>query len=239
MIRDARLLSNRKPCNLGIFTASNQTIPANGKGDLAMSTRNTLIKFNDVVACEHLTHNIISISQLAAKGHTVLFDESGGYVIREANAHVLQGLKKTAFIKAIKEDGLYITKINHVEANQIKINNVSRMTWHRRMGHLNFSDMDRLNNLTTGYSVGDKEEEDCLPCILSKSKRKSYKRSSNRASRPGEIFDVGVINEESFQGFKYYILFVDDYSRYSILFPLKRKSESEDYIKHHLSRQCS
>jgi hypothetical protein len=99
MIRDARLLSNRKPCNLGIV----QTIPANGKGDLALSTRNTMIKFNDVVACENLTHNIISISQLAAKGHTVLFDESGGYVIREANAHVLQGLKKTAFIKALKE----------------------------------------------------------------------------------------------------------------------------------------
>jgi hypothetical protein len=47
-------------------------------------------------------------------------------------------------------------------------------------------------------------------------------------------FDIGVINEESFQGFKYYILFVDDYSRYSILYPLKRKSELEDYIKHHL-----
>jgi hypothetical protein len=94
--------------------------------------------------------------------------------------------------------------------------------------------MNHLKKTATGFKVTEESIDDSIPCILSKSKRRSYESSQNRATRPGERvhFDIGVVNVESFQDFKYYILFVDDFSIYSIMFPLK--GESEEYIKHHI-----
>ena len=65
------------------MTASNQIIALKCKGDSVLSNKNYAIKFNDVIGCDHLSHNIISISKLTAKGHVVLFDSSGGYVIKD------------------------------------------------------------------------------------------------------------------------------------------------------------
>jgi len=203
-----------------------------------MSNKNNVIKFNDVVGCDHLNHNIISISKLVARGHVVLFDNSGGYVIEDTKVGQLDHLKSTAFLQATEVNGLYNLNLYQSEVNYTRsLNaNTSKMTWHRRLGHLNFDSIDRMKKLVTGYQVIDENIEDCIPCIVSKSKRRSYKSSQSRATRPGEIvhFDIGVVNEPSFQNFKYYILFVDDFSRYSILYPLQRKGESEEYIKHHI-----
>jgi hypothetical protein len=238
MIKDIHLLSNVKPCNLGITTASNQLIPASGTGELNMSSENCMVKFKRVVACDQLNHNLISISQLAARGHVVIFDKSGGYVIEDSNIKMLNDLKSRAFLQAKEENGLYNLRLNQSKVNHTRSSTAAtRMIWHRRLGHLNFDSMNQMAKLVTGYVVGDDTEEDCVPCVVSKSKRRSYKRSSNRATRPGELvhFDIGVINDESFQGFKYYILFVDDFSRYSILYPLRKKSDAEEYIIAHLN----
>lgn len=65
-------------------------------------------------------------------------------------------------------------------------------------------------------------------CALSKSKKLSFSSSSSCRKQPLDLIHVDVWDPPilSNQGFKYYILFVDDYSRYSWVFPMKLKFEA-------------
>jgi hypothetical protein len=85
----------------------------------------------DVIGCDHLSHNKISISKLTAKGHVVLFDSCGGYVIKYPNTRYLEDLKSTAFLQATEENGLYTLNLNHLEVNHVNLTARSRMDWHR------------------------------------------------------------------------------------------------------------
>ena len=68
----------------------------------------------------------------------------------------------------------------------------------------------------------------CEPCQLGKSSRLPFGSSLSSTSRPLELLHSDVWGSaplSSMSGFRYYVLFVDDYSRYSWLFPIQCKSD--------------
>lgn len=66
-----------------------------------------------------------------------------------------------------------------------------------------------------------------MPCQLGKSKQLPFNKFDHVSSRPLELIhsDVWTSPVLSINGFKSYVLFIDDFSRYSWLFPLKFKSD--------------
>lgn len=75
----------------------------------------------------------------------------------------------------------------------------------------------------------NKEIEFFNACQLGKSYKLLFTASSNKASKPLDLihFDIwGPAPLLSKHGFKYYIIFLDDFSRYTWIFPLKAKSEA-------------
>ena len=94
--------------------------------------------------------------------------------------------------------------------------------WHQRLGHpsdIVLSNMfSSLNNASHG----------CEVCRFSKQTRLSFSSSVTQKSRPFELVhsDVwGPAPLESHDGFKYFVIFVDDYSRATWLYLLKSTSE--------------
>lgn len=68
----------------------------------------------------------------------------------------------------------------------------------------------------------------CASCQQGKSKKLPFPTPTSRASRPLELAhsDVwGLSPISSISGFRFYVLFVDDFSRYCSLYPLCNKSE--------------
>ena len=68
----------------------------------------------------------------------------------------------------------------------------------------------------------------CDACIFAKSARLPFnKRAPKYAVRPGEVFytDIGVLPIESFSGYRYFVVFVDEYTRYLFTYLLKRRDE--------------
>ena len=65
-------------------------------------------------------------------------------------------------------------------------------------------------------------------CKLGKAKKGSYPKHSNfRASKPGELVHSDICGPiQPSRGFKYFLVFIDDYSRYSQVFLLNQKSEA-------------
>jgi len=106
------------------------------------------------------------------------------------------------------------------------------MKWHQRYGHLNLNDLKKLvaNDLVTGMSINQKKINDinCEICYKCKIHQLPYKRSSNRAKAVLELVhsDIcGPIETESLGGARYFVTFVDDFSRYTEDAMLRSRSE--------------
>ena len=76
-------------------------------------------------------------------------------------------------------------------------------------------------------SHGTADVKFCDSCPLGKSTKLPFSKSESMSQFPLELLhsDVWCSPVMSVEGFRYYLLFVDDYSRYSWIFPMKNKSE--------------
>ncbi|KAI0999360.1 hypothetical protein K3495_g8834 [Podosphaera aphanis] len=130
--------------------------------------------------------------------------------------------------------------------NQISIPALSWHDAHKRLGHISLTSLKFLlnNKLLEGFEI-DKSEEiplklDCESCILAKAHRASFsKRTDNRTSAFGDLThtDVwGSVNVKNTPGGnKYFILFIDDYTRYTTVKFMKDKAS----IKQQLINYCT
>jgi len=68
----------------------------------------------------------------------------------------------------------------------------------------------------------------CRGCIQGKSHRSSFPSSEHRTTRPLELVhsDVaGPFSEKTFQGFRYFVTFIDDCTRYDAVYLMHGKDE--------------
>ena len=112
------------------------------------------------------------------------------------------------------------------------------LTWHRRLGHLNSKSVLELEkkNLVKGISItGEKWELECETCLISKQTRTPFpKNTANRATRCGELIhsDIwGPAPVETNKGYRYFASFVDDFSRFTTVYLLKRKSDYATFFE--------
>jgi hypothetical protein len=66
----------------------------------------------------------------------------------------------------------------------------------------------------------------CEPCLAGKMHSNPFPSSQWRASMPLVLVhtDVHQVPYPSFSGFRYWVSFIDDYSRYCFILPIKAKS---------------
>lgn len=98
--------------------------------------------------------------------------------------------------------------------------------WHRRLGHLSFGYLQKLNSsLFSNCSVSDFK---CDVCELAKSHRITYSPSFNKSSEPFSIIhsDVwGPARIPSFSGARYFVTFIDECTRMLWVSLITHKSE--------------
>jgi hypothetical protein len=92
--------------------------------------------------------------------------------------------------------------------------------WHRRPAHIKPT---TLRSLIDGYT---KHDSMCTACIEAKHKQKIIKVKTKRTTKPFELIhsDVcGSFSTPTSAGHHYYILFIDDYTRYTSIWVLPDK----------------
>ena len=105
------------------------------------------------------------------------------------------------------------------------------MMWHFLFGHLHFAGLMELvkKGMVHGLPSIEFKSKLCEECILGKQSRTSFPRNAKYQAKEqlGLIHtDVcGPITPESFSGKRYFISFVDDFSRKTWVYFLKEKSE--------------
>ncbi|CAA7035584.1 unnamed protein product [Microthlaspi erraticum] len=138
-------------------------------------------------------------------------------------------LNEKVVSKGPRNKGLYVLESNEFEA--LYSNRqcaVSEEIWHHRLGHSNSGILQHLQS-NKAISVSNKHSSRvCEPCQMSKSSRLKFSVSASSVLNPLDRIHCDLWGPSpvvSNQGFKYYALFIDEFSRYSWLFPLRAKSE--------------
>jgi len=104
---------------------------------------------------------------------------------------------------------------------------------HRRLCHHHLAGIRKLllDNLVTGLKLDSKAEPNlvCEACKAGNMHADPFPTSSTRASRPLQLVhsDVhGPVKVSTNQGYRFWVSFIDDFSRFKAVYLLKRKSET-------------
>ena len=109
--------------------------------------------------------------------------------------------------------------------------------WHFWYGHLNFGGLKTLQqkNMVIGLPQFSSPSEVCEDCVVSKQHRETFPKG--KAWRAKKVLELvhsdlcGPINPTSNGGKRYFITFVDDFSRKTWVYFLQQKSEAFEVFK--------
>jgi len=98
--------------------------------------------------------------------------------------------------------------------------------WHRRLGHPSFHYLKHvLPDLFMNTQISDLK---CDTCILAKSHRATYPLSMNKSDTPFALINSDVWGPSpvmNMSGIRWFVIFVDDYTRMTWLYLMKHKDE--------------
>ena len=107
----------------------------------------------------------------------------------------------------------------------------SSRIWHERFGHLNFRYMQQLSKhrLVDGLPDIYFSKGVCEGCVLEKHHQEKFdKGKSQRASTPLDLIHsdlMGPFSHPSISKERFYLIFVDDFSRFTWIYFLRKKYE--------------
>ena len=109
--------------------------------------------------------------------------------------------------------------------------------WHNRLGHPSTRVLDKVLHVVDDH-VTSRAIPFCDSCPLGKSHRLFHGLSDSKATSPLALAysDVwGPAPLPSNEGYRYYVHFLDDYSRFTWIYPLQAKSEVKTVFMHFLA----
>lgn len=209
-----------------IVVANQASVSVLCSGDTKITTivnnKEHEITVKNVLCIPNLTANLLSVSQLIENGNKVSFQKGTCYIKNRQNE--LVG-------KAELVNGVY--RLNVKSASLLAASAMTSGTdWHRRMGHLNSKDLNAMKNgAVEGLMYNDKADVsklNCTVCCEGKQTRLPFPLSNNRSKAVLDVVhaDVcGPMETKSIGLHRYFLLFVDDYSRMTFVYFLRNKSE--------------
>ncbi|KAK1414359.1 hypothetical protein QVD17_30103 [Tagetes erecta] len=172
--------------------------------------------FPDTGANSHVTPDLASLGTSEAyMGDDALHDIS----------------TRTTLLTGPSKDGLYslaLPQLRSIHKSAFSATRASSTVWHQRLGHPH---PRLLRTMLSKYllPVSDKHFNSvCASCQLGKSSKLSLNKSSFRSNGILDLIfcDVwGPASDLSFDGHRYFMLCVDQYSKFMWIFHLKQKSD--------------
>lgn len=197
------------------------------RGLVKVNGTNLKCKLENVLFCKDLSCNLFSIRRIEEAGMKTVFQNKKVNIYR-GDYLVLQAERRVK---------LYEFYLNvHSSASANLTTSQQNNLWHKRLGHLNFNDMKKLYSITNGMQIIEGEKSFCEDCIFGKQSRGPFKAkvNVNKTCRKLQLIhsDVcGPMTPTSWDGKKYIVTFIDDYSHFTSVYMMSNKSETLDKFK--------
>lgn len=224
----------------GIVKVANNTIEkVNGKGTCNVNLVNengqiSTAKLADVLYAPNIQGNLISVKKLMNNGFKIIFDKG--------LCEIQRNDKQMALADEI--NGLFtLRQLSVVNACSDKEEKKYCLhEWHRLFGHRDVAAIKRMhkNEMIHGLNLCDCGQQiQCEVCLEAKTTRLPFPISKHKSKSVLEIIhtDVcGPMQTESLHGKKRYLLtLIDDYSKFTVVYFLRQKSETEQKIREYIA----
>src|SRR4051812_42084549 len=221
--------------------AEDSTLMAEGVGDVLIEKKDgghSMIK--DVLYIPGIKCNLLSIGQLLEKGCNIRLEDK---ILRFVDASGVLILKAPMATNRTFKVELKVLEHRCLATAASR----EEWLWHYRLGHLNFCDLKALQQegMVTGLPHINVPAELCEECVKGKQHKGSFsKDAGHRTNAHLEVVysDVcGPMQVDTLGGNRYFVTFIDDFSRKLWTYVIKRKDEVFDVFKRFKSmaeRQC-
>ncbi len=235
LTKNQSLLHNYMPLPqpLEVRFGDNGMKVAIGKGEVHLSiVKSKVVRIPNVYYVPGLLKNLLSVSEATSNGTIIEFHHNCAIIFYK--------LPTDEVIKVMCPKAGRLYPLQMVDRTPIQAlvalgnNNVnSTLLWHYRLGHLNPKSMKtcQIHKLLEG--IPDKPFKYisvCEGCIYGKQSRQKFPNENHKKTeRPLQLIHsdlCGPMQSLSLDGNKYFISFIDDYTRFTILYFLKAKSGS-------------
>ncbi|GKD35608.1 gag-pol polyprotein [Tanacetum coccineum] len=148
---------------------------------------------------------------------------------------LMKGEKVTANLYQLKGDIMGEAEAlvgSHSTSHRVAI------TWHQKLGHMSEQGMKILVERKLLPGLTKVSLPFCEHCVISKQHRLKFKTSNSRSVYVLELVhsDVWQAPVLSLGGAKYFVSFIDDYSRRCWVYPIKKKSDVFEVFKVYKAR---
>lgn len=208
------------------YTGTDQIQVANGAGLSISHIGNSLISGSSLVL-KHILYvpkinkHLISVQRLASDNNAVVEFHPNYFLVKDR-------VTKKLLLHGRCKNGLYVLPHNFSQA--LLTAKLSKEQWHRRLGHPASPITIRIlqdNNLAIDTNIPSSSI--CNACQLGKAHQLPFGSSQHVSTAPLQLIhtDVWGPSIASVNNSKYYVSFVDDFSRYVWIYFLRCKSDVE------------
>uniref|UniRef100_A0A2N9FKW8 Integrase catalytic domain-containing protein n=1 Tax=Fagus sylvatica TaxID=28930 RepID=A0A2N9FKW8_FAGSY len=225
MSPDSQLFSSIIPTTHAplIQTANGSHLAASHTGSVSTST----LSLSDTYLIPNLTLNLISVGQLCELGFDLWFGSSGCRVQDPRTNQVLGTGRRVGRMFELTSLHLPTTSTpppSHI-AHTASVFPLS--LWHLRLGHVS---VQKLRTLISSGFLGQVKHDsvDCVSCQLAKQPALSFNNSDSFSHASFDLIhsDIwGPSPTATVGGSKYFVIFVDDFSRYTWIYLMHNRSE--------------
>eukprot|EP00253_Pinus_taeda_P027763 PITA_27763 len=223
-------LSNliEKETNLEIVLGDNSKYPVKGVGNVSLQlNQGNTIHLQEFLYVPDLKKNLVSLSAMEDKGYKVAFIDG--------KVRVWKKNFKDAFTLGFRVDYLY-----HVRGSPLGVmtcdTSLQSEPWRRRFAHLHYKALTDVRQMVTMILEFKLEQEGVCPgCAKGKLKRGPFPSSHSKTSDILQLVHSnisGMMPVNSLGGYLYYLTFIDDYSRKTWIYFLKKKDEVFSWFRH-------
>jgi hypothetical protein len=206
-----------------------------GFGKIAITMEHSISK---VLLVESLDYNLLSVSQLCERDYNCLVTDKGVIVFKRSDGSF-------AF-KGVLRGKLYVVDFipEEVELDRWLIAKTNMgWLWHRRVAHVGMRNIHKLQK--DGHILGltnivFEKDRPCGACQAGKQVgTHHHAKNIMTTTRPLEMLHMDLFGPAAYisiGGNKYGLVIIDDYSRFTWVFFLQDKSETQEVLKKFLRK---
>ncbi|PKU63435.1 Retrovirus-related Pol polyprotein from transposon TNT 1-94 [Dendrobium catenatum] len=205
-----------------ITIGDGRNIPIAHSGNGILPTPSSKLKLQSLFHVPNLSYNLLSIFQLTKDNNVSVYFDTNGFIIKDlkTNHTILSGPSRR---------GLYPISISKSPMNKKALAAVSNPAswWHQRLGHTTHQTLRLVSNTNKSLNI-PKNVSVCENCIASKGHKLVFSHTASRSLTPLQLIHTDVWGPSpvpSHQGFLYYVAFIDDFSKFTWVFPIHNKSD--------------
>ncbi|CAL8092091.1 unnamed protein product [Prunus armeniaca] len=187
--REDVLVDVDKNITVKVTMGTGQLVDVVGKGNLVVDTKMGRRYVKEVLLVAGLKENLLSVGQMMEHGYVLIFGSNKAEIYDDSS------LSNLVAKVQMKGNRSFPLKLHTTLQVALRANVESSLIWHRRMGHLNFTNLKLLQDqgMVLGLPEIKPVNEVCEGCTFGKHCRDSFpKETTSRATIPLELVHTDV-----------------------------------------------